>query len=157
MKRGVIIFSVIISLMLLTSMIVQAELSKEDVEEKLKERGKIPTEIKEVNYNNLPEEIKIENIGETGVTFYEANVGEEKPVFIITSSKKTTEATTQETLSRTLLNFGLNKEIDESTYLESATGISLESQGYVMMRTGSITGISTTLPYFAGTSRSDSD
>jgi len=124
---------------------------------KLKERGKIPTEIKEVNYNNLPEEIKIENIGETGVTFYEANVGEEKPVFIITSSKKTTEATTQETLSRTLLNFGLNKEIDESTYLESATGISLESQGYVMMRTGSITGISTTLPYFAGTSRSDSD
>jgi len=150
MKRGLLVLSVTICLVLFASVIVQsAELSQKDVEDKLKEKGKTPTEIKEVDYNNLPGEIKIENIGETGVTFYEANVGEEKPVFIITSSKKTTE-TTSRTLSRTFLNFGLNEEINESTYLQSATGTNLETQGYVMMRAGSITGISTTLNVLSG-------
>jgi len=55
------------------------------------------------------------------------------------------------TMYKMLLNFGSKGEVSESSFLNSATGVegSLE-KGYVMMRDGSITGLSTSLEVFSG-------
>jgi hypothetical protein len=49
------------------------------------------------------------------------------------------------------LNFGFNGETSKSEFMKTATGVdgSLE-KGYVMMRSGSVTGISTNLETLAG-------
>jgi len=45
-----------------------------------------------------------------------------------------------------ILNFGHDGEVGESLFLETATGVQTsEEKGYVMMRSGSITGLSTNL------------
>lgn len=51
-------------------------------------------------------------------------------------------------IKREFLNFGINGEVGSSMFLNTATGVegSLE-KGYVMMRSGSITGISTNLEF----------
>jgi len=113
------------------------------------------TNIQQVDYNNLPDAINIENIDSTNLAIYEVEIGGEAPVYVITASDELFERT-----SRTLetgrevsfLNFGHEGEMkNKDEFLSTATGVetSLE-KGYVMMRDGSITGISTNLEIVRG-------
>ncbi|PJE81302.1 hypothetical protein COU58_03215 [Candidatus Pacearchaeota archaeon CG10_big_fil_rev_8_21_14_0_10_32_42] len=103
-------------------------------------------DIKEVDFNNLPEEIKIQNIDDTAIAMYEIDVEGEAPVYVITASELEIKTQLQNLMGKMLLNLGISGEISESTFLNSASGVmGAENKGYVMLRDGDITGISTNL------------
>jgi len=116
--------------------------------------GENITSITLVDYSNLPDAIKIENIDDTNLAIYEINIGGDKPLYAITASdelfgKISKVPTTGDVL---ILDFGYEGEMKKKDeFLKTATGIetSLE-KGYVMMRDGSITGISTNLEIVKG-------
>ena len=112
--------------------------------------------ISQVDFNALPKEVNIENVNDANLAIYQINynesagkdAGNEKQLFVITYS--TEELKEQGDIiiasdKREILNFGSIEEMDEG-FLKTAIGVegSLEA-GYVMMREGSITGISTNL------------
>jgi hypothetical protein len=108
--------------------------------------------ITEVKFTELPKEVSIENIDDTNIAIYEIGYEEgqiEKQVFVITYSVE--QLKTQGDLiiahdKRQFLNFGYNGEMTASGFLNTATGVSGDTnKGYLMMREGSITGISTNL------------
>jgi len=110
--------------------------------------------IKEVDFNKLPKEVNIENVGDTNLAIYEIEYTEpgeqvQDKVFVVTYAVEKLRAQGDLIIAhdkRQFLNFGFDGEMKESGFLKSATGVegSLE-KGYVMMREGSITGISTSL------------
>ncbi|MFA5953149.1 MAG: hypothetical protein WC812_01010 [Candidatus Pacearchaeota archaeon] len=104
-------------------------------------------EVKQVDFENLPEEINIENIDTTNLAMYEvAYEGEEKPFYVITVSNEVFDKVQQSVAGKLLINFGYAEEIKESQFLETSTGVQTSyEKGYVMMRKGSITGMSTNL------------
>jgi hypothetical protein len=122
-----------------------------------------PKEIKNVSkldLNSLPKDVDLKNVNDANLAIYQIeyssnNLNEQnKKVYMITYSTDKLEKQSDLIMSedkRSLLNFGINKEIKESQFMESATGIvgSL-NKGYVMMRKGSITGISTSLESLDG-------
>jgi hypothetical protein len=109
--------------------------------------------ISEVDFDSLPKEVNIENIGDTNLAIYQVNYNEsssqeQKNLFVITYSteklaKQGDIIVAQD--KRQFLNFGSEEEMNKG-FLKTAAGVegSLET-GYVMMRSGSITGISTSL------------
>ena len=112
------------------------------------------TSIELVDYNNLPDAIKIENIDDTNLAIYEVYIGEDGPLYVVTASQEFFEAVpkTSTTGEILLLDFGYEGEMKKKDeFLKTATGVetSLE-KGYVMMREGSITGISTNLEVVRG-------
>lgn len=103
--------------------------------------------IKELNLNDLPQEINIQNVDSTNLALYEIKVnGEETPVYVITASSKFFKETIKKYSQRMLLTFGHSGNIEETTFLKTATGVttSLE-KGYVMTRDGAISGLSTNI------------
>lgn len=108
--------------------------------------------ISEVDFNSLPDEIKLENIDDTSLSLYQIDLGDGTPVYVITLSDKTFQKTLETVdLKRSYLNFGFEGFSTGSRFLETATGVetSLE-KGYIMIRRGSITGISTNLEVSKG-------
>ncbi len=105
--------------------------------------------INEINQSSLPKDIEIKNVDENRVGIFEVNYidnNESKKVFIVTYS--TLQLPTKELSMKNIqyLNFGYSKTSKESSYIETSTGVSLsDEKGYVMLRPGSITGISTSL------------
>lgn len=126
------------------------------VEEFVSKRGIKPDKISnvsQVSFDSLPKEVNIENVNDNNLAIYEVDYNEtdseQKKMFVITYSVD--KLRTQGDLivssdKRMFLNFGLNRKITNSEFLNTAAGVegSLE-KGYIMMREGSITGISTTL------------
>jgi len=105
-----------------------------------------------VNLDSLPSQIDIKNIDTTNLIVYQVDYGGEKPVFVLTASSDVVETSAPLVSTyKMLLNFGLAGEVSESTFLETANGVegSLE-KGYVMMREGSMTGLSTNLEIVSG-------
>lgn len=104
-------------------------------------------EVKQVDFESLPEEIKIDNLDDTNLAMYEIKQkGQEKPVYVITVSDVQFKKTIKEFVNKMLLNFGYSGEFESSLFLETATGVQgSDEKGYLMMREGSITGISTNL------------
>ena len=114
--------------------------------------------VREVDFDSLPKEVNIENVGDTNLAIYEIDyeesVGGEKKVFVVTYSVEELKAQGDLIIAhdkRQFLNFGFAGEMIKSGFLETATGVegSLE-KGYVMMREGSITGLSTSLEVVEG-------
>ncbi|MEK6875053.1 MAG: hypothetical protein AABX30_00010 [Nanoarchaeota archaeon] len=117
--------------------------------------------VSEVDFNALPKEVNIENVNDANLAIYEVNyndnttaAGEQKKVFVITYS--TEKVAKQGDIivaqdKREFLNFGYSGESTDSRFLNTAAGVlgSLE-KGYVMMREGSITGISTNMEVVSG-------
>jgi len=102
--------------------------------------------IEEVDFNTLPQEIDIKNIDDTNLALYKVDYGQEKPFYVITVSDEKFTKTAEEISRRMLLGFGTSDVLVESVFLKSSTGVQTSSEkGYVMMRAGSITGISTSL------------
>lgn len=108
--------------------------------------------VEEVSFDNLPSQVDLKNIDSTNLVVYQVDYGGDKPVFVITASNEAFEASAPPaSIYKMLLNFGLAGEVSESTFLDTANGVegSLE-KGYVMMREGSITGLSTNLEILSG-------
>lgn len=103
--------------------------------------GKI-TDIKEVNLANLPQEVNLGNIDDTNLALYEISVDAENSVYVITASKELFEKTTVDYRQKLFLSFGRSLAASSDVFLETATGV---ESGYVMIRSGSITGLSTIL------------
>ncbi len=110
--------------------------------------------IEEVSFDDLPEQIDLENIDTTNLAIYKVDYGTDKPVFVLTVSDETSVESKKipgGISKMMLLNFGNNGMMEEPEFLDTATGVkgSLE-KGYVMMRDGSITGLSTNLEVISG-------
>ncbi len=104
------------------------------------------TGVRQVDFNNLPSEVNITNIDNTTLAMYQVNVNGSKPIYVITASQVEFKKELQNFVGKMLLNLGLPGEITNSTFLMSAAGVQGSyDQGYVMIRDGSITGISTSL------------
>ena len=108
--------------------------------------------IDKVNFEALPDQVDLKDIDTTNLAVYEVDYGGESPVFVITASDELfASKETEKVYKKMLLNFGKNGEVETSTFLNSATGVEGNyDNGYVMMREGSITGISTSLEAVSG-------
>lgn len=124
----------------------------------VQKRDILPSEIsfvREVDFESLPKAVQIENVGEHNLAIYEISYkeeGKEDQIYVITYSVE--ELKKQGDLivahdKRQFLNFGFAGMMDKSGFLKTATEVetSLE-KGYVMVRDGSITAISTNLEVF---------
>lgn len=119
------------------------------IKEDLEKKGKNVKSITKVDFNDLPDQIVIEDKN-PNLDIYEVDVGEERPIFAITYVDKPGEIIEKEKVvvqdRRQFLNFGFSGEMSDSGFLQTSTGVSGDlERGYVMMRQGSITGISTNL------------
>jgi hypothetical protein len=113
----------------------------EDVLDKKELKEEDIKNIKSVKYDDLPEQIEIENIDDTNLEIYEVDVADEK-LFVLTFGGEQISAPVEQ---RQFLSFGYSGEMSDG-FLESVSGVSMAAnRGYVMMRDGSITGISTHL------------
>lgn len=125
--------------------------SVDDVVKKVVEKkGYDPSQVKgvkKVDFKKLPNQVKVENVDDTNLAMYEVDYGEEQPVYILTVSEEAFEATVEDIVtSKMLINFGHPGEISDSTFLRTTSGVETDyEKGYVMMRDGSITGMSTNI------------
>lgn len=117
---------------------------KKEIEDFVKERG-IVGNITEIDFGDLPDEVDIEKVENTSIVIFQVDYNESKPLFVITSSDFREEESVVVCDMRSLLSFGFGSEMG-SGFLNIANGVQggLE-KGYVMMRSGSVTGISTNL------------
>jgi len=124
----------------------------------VQKRGVLPSAIsfvREVDFDSLPKSVHIENVGDHNLAIYEISYkegNEEDQIYVITYSVE--ELRDQGDLivahdKRQFLNFGFAGTMNKSGFLETATEVetSLE-KGYVMVRDGSITAVSTNLEIF---------
>src|SRR3990167_4335197 len=109
--------------------------------------------IESVDFDALPKEVNIENVGDHNLAVYEVDYngiqGKDEKIYVVAYSVE--ELSKQGDIiiaqdKRNFLNFGHAGEMSVSGFLETATGVetSLE-KGYVMPRDGSITAVSTNL------------
>jgi len=153
MKKLFVILGICMTLLLAGGVLAENMVVSDDVKtfvkDVVKEKGINKENIKsveKVDFEDLPEEVKLENIDETNLALYKVDYGEERPVFVITVSDSTFKKTLKDIANKMILNFGHDGEVGESLFLETATGVQTsEEKGYVMMRSGSITGLSTNL------------
>ncbi|NCN52042.1 hypothetical protein GW931_03455 [archaeon] len=156
MKRFIIVLVLAVVLLLGTNVLAQTISLPQDVTDFVKnvaiQKGISENQIKnieKVDFNNLPEEINIKNIDENNLAMYQINIEDgksTKPLYVITASQETFKKEVQNFANKMLLNFGLPREVSNSSFLLSGAGVQGSyKKGYVMLRDGSITGISTNL------------
>jgi len=104
-----------------------------------------------LNRLTITVKVRFENIDQTNLAIYEVEMKDNgKPVFVITVSDQQFRKAIEKYTNKMLLTFG-KKSLNESTFMETATGIiSSEEKGYVMMRDGSVTGVSTSIEIIEG-------
>lgn len=128
---------------------------REYVKNFVEKRGIDSTKIKnisKVDFDDLPKEVNIENVNDANLAIYKVGYEEEekdKNVYVVTYSLEKLRSQGDLIVAqdkRQFLNFGFDGRMSKDGFLKTATGVegSLE-KGYVMMRKGSITGISTNL------------
>ncbi|MBS3092032.1 hypothetical protein J4466_01290 [Candidatus Pacearchaeota archaeon] len=106
--------------------------------------------VTQIDPDNLPDEVDIKKIEKNNLGIYQVNYAEnntDKKVFVVTFSsdelKKTEE---KETKNIQFLNFGYSGNSNDSSYIDTAAGVMSSADiGYVMLRSGSITGLSTSM------------
>lgn len=119
----------------------------EAVENAILDKGFDPEKIDgitSVNYEDLPEQINIESIDDTNLEIYEVNIENEKMYVLTYGGEQIEKSAVDE--KRQFLIFGVNGKLRKDSFLKSVGGVEMSiKKGYVMMRDGSITGISTNL------------
>ncbi|VVB84100.1 Uncharacterised protein [uncultured archaeon] len=131
------------------------------VEDFVEKKGINPNEINnisKVDFDSLPKEVNIENVNDANLAIYQIDYNKSassnNKIFVVTYSVDKLKAQGDIIVSqdkREFLNFGFSGEMDSSGFLKSASGVSTDlERGYVMMRSGSITGISTSLDLLKG-------
>lgn len=146
-KAGLLAIGVII--FLAVGVVATATTSiPESVNKVVEEKGLDSKEIKnvlEVAFEDLPNEIDIKNIDKTNLAIYQVELPTEKMFVLSFGGEKLPEVDVKDEF-RQFLSFGFDGEMNESGFLDSVGGVGMsEDKGYVMMRDGSITGISTNL------------
>lgn len=114
--------------------------------------------ITQVDFNSLPKEVNIENVNDANLAIYQIDYNKSSTtqgkVFVVTYSVDKLKSQGDLIVAqdkREFLNFGFNGETDKSEFMKTATGVDGSlNKGYVMMRSGSITGISTNLETLKG-------
>jgi len=158
-RKFISLFAILLVVLLLTGVLAKVKegkpISKEEVEKYIEEKNpEINVQnVGEVDLENPPEQIDIEKIEDTEIAIYEVDYSapnpetqqiEEKKVFVVSATGM--QAAVPVSISINYLQFGSASEERASAWLETATGVmSSEEAGYVMMRQGSITGLSTNL------------
>ncbi|MGY4884483.1 MAG: hypothetical protein ACP5NZ_02790 [Nanobdellota archaeon] len=163
MKKGrktlYFVLAFVIILVLASSVFAQSlglsGTSKEAIEKVMDGQGIDKDKIKsveKVDFEDLPEQVDLKNIDTTNLAVYEVDYGGNAPVFVVTASDELLETPEQVVqIYKMMLNFGLKGENSGSFFLDSATGVEgSKDKGYVMMREGSITGLSTNLEVLSG-------
>lgn len=154
----------IVSLIILASCVFAENMAvSSDVQDMVKtavsEKGINQADVKsveEVDFNNLPPEIDIQNIDNTSLSLYKVDYGNEKPFYIISVSEEKFKQIAEKVAGKMLLNFGYKEALSDSSFLESSVGTQTSfEKGYVMMRKGSITGLSTSLEILLTDSNGD--
>jgi hypothetical protein len=109
--------------------------------------------VQEVSFDQLPEQIDVKNIDNTNLAVYEVKPIEGNSFFVITASDEVIQRTQRpDGTVKMVLNFGYNGVMEDSDFLRTSTGVETNlEKGYVMMRKGSITGLSTNLESVSGT------
>jgi len=127
------------------------EVVDEIVENQGIDKDKIKS-VERVEFDKLPEQVNLKNIDTTNLAIYEVDYGGESPVFVVTASDELLEVSEEVVqIHKMLLNFGLNGESSSSVFLNSALEVEgSPEKGYVMIREGSITGLSTNLEVLSG-------
>lgn len=161
MKKIFAVFMIGIFLLAVSGVLAE-EKSKETedfIKKLVGQNGISETEIKnitKIDFANLPKKINLENIHDaTNLALYKIELKEGRLVFLITFSGETVEkipsSSTQVSYSTSLLNFWENEETNKSRSLKTHLDVqgSLD-KGYVMLKKGSITGISTNLEVVGG-------
>ena len=104
------------------------------------------TGVNQVNFSDLPQEVNIKNIDKTNLAMYQVNVKGQKPVYVITASSQLFQNTIKQYAQRMLLTFGWSTSLSSPNFLNTAAGVSTDTnRGYVMPRDGAITGLTTNL------------
>ena len=112
------------------------------------------TNIRQIDFDALPKEVNIEGVGDHNIAIYEIDyrnelTNKEEQVFVISYSVETLVSQGDIIIAsdkRNFLNFGTSKTMSNSGFLETATGVETShAKGYLMMRRGSITALSTNL------------
>ncbi len=110
------------------------------------------TGVGQIDFNALPKEVNIKNVGDTNLAIYEVNYSEgnqEKKVFVVTYSLEQLQKQGDLIVAqdkRNFLNFGYSGVMKGTSFLETISGVETsEAKGYVLPRDGSITAVSTNL------------
>jgi hypothetical protein len=108
--------------------------------------------VRQVDFESLPKEVNIKNVGDNNLAIYEVNYSEnnkDKNLYVITYSVDKLRAQGDLIVAsdkRNFLDFGNSKVMTELGFLQTSAGVETsEAKGYVMVRDGSITAISTNL------------
>ena len=121
---------------------------EKNIEKILKENVSNITEV-----DPSSDEINIKNATlDNNIAIYKAELEGGDHLFVITFSSEGFKKISQVYHSVSFLSFGMNEERNSSAFLKMSSGVegSLEN-GYVMVRSGSVTGISTNLEVGQGT------
>ena len=114
--------------------------------------------ITQVDFDSLPKEVNIQNVNDNNLAIYQIDYNKSSTtqgkVFVVTYSVDKLKSQGDIIVAqdkREFLNFGFSGQADQSEFMKTSTGVdgSLD-KGYVMMRSGSITGISTELETLSG-------
>lgn len=109
-------------------------------------------DIRQVDFESLPKEVNIENVGDSNLAIYEINYSannKDQKVYVVTYSVEKLSSQGDIILAqdkRNFLDFGFSGVMKETGFLETSTGVETSAaKGYVMVRDGSITAVSTNL------------
>lgn len=160
--KKMLVFSVLVILLIVgvfaassvTGLDVGPEVT-EFVDSFISKRGIAPediTGISQVDFNALPKEINIENVGDTNLAIYQVDYSQDnqdKKVFVIAYSVEQLLAQGDLIIAqdkRNFLDFGHSGVMKGMGFLETSAGVETSTaKGYVMPRDGSITAVSTNL------------
>jgi hypothetical protein len=161
MKKLILGFS-ILAVFFMLSFVIADESSSKTTEEFIKKiagkKGISEDEIEnitQVNFTDLPKEVNLENIDDTNLALYKITQKTNAPIFLIAFSGERIEGldakAEKEVYANSFLTFGKSERTKDSVFLETAAGTeSGINKGYVMLREGSIMGISTNLEVLNG-------
>lgn len=132
-------------------------IEKDYVKKFVEKKGINKTDIKnisKVDFNKLPPNMNIQKVKENNIDIYqvdyeEPKIKKPKNIFVITHSSSELDSRDDIIAIKDIrknLNFGYIGEASGSKFLTTSTGVQTSlNKGYVVMRKGSITGISTNL------------
>lgn len=159
----ILVFSVVFLIILLVASGVFAQSiglsgdAKRIVSDVAQKKGINESDIKsieQVSFNDLPDQIQLGNVDTTNLAIYKVDYGTDKPLFVLTASNESMAQYNKPSavISKVMfLNFGYSGIMKDSGFLKTATGVEGSTEkGYVMMRSGSITGLSTNLEVLSG-------
>jgi len=144
--KSLVIFAVAV---LLLSFVVMAEPENtiEEIVEFVEKKGIDVSEenITEVDFEDLPGEVDIEKVDNTSVSIFRVDFSD-KPFFVVTAASMKEGVRDPVCMSRPLFYFGSDGEVSQSGFLKMSGGAESSAEnGYVMIRSGSITGLSSSL------------